>query len=64
MKSWLAGVCWRCWLRLEDSASIERMIRVWHYDIENRDGENTLWAIKKRQMSLDICPEVMTERQP
>ena len=25
------------------------MIRVWHYDIENRDGENTLWAVKKRK---------------
>ena len=64
MKSWLAGVCWRWWLRLEDAGGIERMIRVWHYDIENRDGENTLWAIKKRQKFLDTCPEVMTEPQP
>ena len=40
------------------------MIRVWHYDIENRDGKNTLWAIKKRQKFLDTCPEVMTEPQP
>ena len=47
MKQWLAGVCWRWWLRLEDAGGIERMIRVWHYDIENRDGENTLWAVKR-----------------